>query len=168
MIRRNRHIIVALLITNLLVSNIGLSINWMYCFCKGQMQVSLFDLKDDCEKEVKNHTTCCETEQCDKTEIFPSQKSCCSKFAKYKKSTEKPCTSKGKKYFKADLKFFLSEKEEKKSKVIDFQIVKTNVLFENQAPTVVSKQLLSSLPTHAPPPRIYGRELLVFVQNFRC
>lgn len=131
------------------------------------MQVSLLELKDDCEGEVKNHSNCCKSTHCDKQEAEKELKSCCSKFAKYKKTTEKPCTKKGKKYLKADLKFFLSEKEDKKSKIIDFQYITKDFQEETLFSNLVFQQLLSSQPTHAPPPRIYGRELLAFVQNYR-
>lgn len=139
----------------------------MYCFCKGQVQVSLLDIQDDCEKEIKSHTNCCKTTQCNQQESEKEVKSCCSKFAKYKKTTEKPCTTKGKKYLKADLKFFLSEKEEKKSKSFDFQHITKEFQEKTLFSNLVFQQFLSAQPTHAPPPRIYGRELLAFVQNYR-
>ncbi len=163
MIRKHRHIIISFLIANLLFSNIGLSVNWMYCFCKGQMQVSLFSLDENCKKEDTDTANCCEVERCDKNETL---KPCCKKFQKFHKG-EKPCTQKGKKYFKADLKFFLAEKEIKKTQLIDYQEVDINIFFQN-IPSFLSEKKTSSLLNKAPPPRLYGRELIIFVQNFRC
>lgn len=168
MIRKNRHSIVLLLVINLLVSNIGLSANWMYCYCKGQMQMSLFSLDDSCNKEDNGEKeNCCKTAD---TENEEHLKPCCKKFQQFHK-VEKPCTKKGTKYFKADLKFFFTEKNtaSQKNNAID------NTLFIATSYHIPYYYLGYYSPNPSikamPPPPLpysYGRSLLYFIQNFRC
>lgn len=161
MIQKYRHIIIAFFIANLLVSNIGLSVNWMYCYCKGQMQVSLFSLDDKCKEDDKKDVSCCKTSHCEK-DIKP----CCKKFEKYKK-TEKPCTQKGKKYFKADLKYLFSEKDDNIKQPIECELIPYFFKFQEET-TFLSEKIFSTQASNAPPPKRYGRNLLSFIQNFRC
>jgi hypothetical protein len=165
MLRKNRHITVLLLTFNLLVANVGFSINWLYCYCKGNMTISLFEPTDDCEKENKNHAKCCKSITCEKE--VQHVKPCCKKFEELKQQA-KPCKEKGKKYFKADLKYFFAENEiQKQCCVEDYIYVATPISFTFSSPLDVKKITLSQ-PTHAPPLRPFGRKMLAFVQNFRC
>jgi hypothetical protein len=167
MLRKNRHIIVLFLVANLLVSNVGLSVNWLYCFCKGQMQVSLFSLEENCKTPENGQDDCCQTAQCKiaETEV----KSCCKKFQKYRHA-EKPCTQKGTKYLKADLKFFLSEKNNITPKHIDFDAPMIAPLESYVSSYYNTYFYFPSLcKVNSPPfPSKHGRSLLCFIQNFRC
>jgi hypothetical protein len=162
MIRKNRHSIVLLLVANLLVSNIGLSINWIYCFCKGQMQVSLFSLDEKCKKEESKDIDCCKIINQEQEETKP----CCKKFQQFQKN-KKPCTQKGTKYCKADLKIFFVEKENREFQFVDYELL-SNPIIVYSNPIFFSEKEYTYHSNKAPPPRLYGRELLSFIQNFRC
>lgn len=169
MIRKYRHIIIALLITNLLVANVGLSMNWLYCYCKGQMQVSLFSLDEACHKKSADSGS--ENKCCKVSKNTTAKSSCCSKFDKYKKD-KKPCTTKGKKYTNADIKAFFVEKHDRtfdNATVLSAALLPCNPPFEYQNMVYCTLANIVQQPNKAPPYlRPFGRNLLSIIQNFRC
>ncbi|MFZ4542445.1 MAG: HYC_CC_PP family protein [Saprospiraceae bacterium] len=164
MINRYRKIIVVLLLANILFANIGLSVNWMYCYCKGSMQVSLFAIDDGCKDLEDRSSACCINNSAEKSLI--TEKSCCSKFEKYR-TAKKPCTKKGTKYFKADLKFFPAEDSFKKHSAFEFAQSSTIPVFADWSTSLI-RFSPSIIYGKSPPPRQGGRSLLISIQNFRC
>ena len=156
-----KNITVAFLTAIMLVSTMGFSVNTLYCYCLGQSEASIFEIKHHC------------TQKNDEEKAFEKLPPCCKKMAMAKCcSSEKKhseghdCTKKDKKYVKADLKFLEIFKE--KQPVLDVFVVKQAVL-----PTVYAftpakiESLQSKIPTR-PPPQYFGRWLLNFIQVYRC
>ncbi|MEK0421796.1 MAG: hypothetical protein RLZZ161_1647 [Bacteroidota bacterium] len=163
MIRRHRNIVIVFLLANFLFANIGLAVNWMYCYCKGTTEVSLFDIRNTCGKADESRGSCCKSKS-GGTGIAASD--CCSKFEKYR-STPKPCTKKGKKYLKADLKICLKDEGFQK----EVQPCDSKSIAPIAAPfyffhtAAASHIVISPKP---PPLAIDGRKILLKIQNFRC
>ena len=164
MIRKHRNIIITFLVANFLFANVGLGVNWIYCYCKGTTEFSLFDISSSCGKSTNDGSGSC----CKKSdgEAGISKASCCSKFEKYR-SAQKPCTKKGKKYFKADLKICLKDegfhnygKEQPESSAVQFSSPYTTT-----ATLPVARSLASCIPR---PPSYTGRKILLKTQKFRC
>jgi hypothetical protein len=157
---------VFLLITNLLVAHVGVSMEWLYCACKGQIEVSLFHIEEHCAKTEKE--ACCKKEAIEEVSLV---KPCCKKFEKIREGiTAKKahdCTTKGNAYFKADLKFTTFESSDLKH----FDFAFTPFLFPQNADNqhFVSQENYFSLPNNkAPPPRPANRALLLLIQSFLC
>jgi hypothetical protein len=157
---------VFLLITNLLVAHIGVSMEWLYCACKGQTEVSLFHIEQHCAKTEKED--CCKKEVAAKAALL---KPCCKKFEKIQEGFIAPkahnCTTKGNSYFKADLKFTTFESNN--SKHFDFVFAPFLFLQNSDNQYFTSQKNYFSLPNNKPPPpRPANRALLVLIQSFLC
>ena len=163
MIRKHRNIVIALLLANFLFANVGLGVNWMYCYCKGTTEFSLFSIKSSCGKEDTVAKSCCKSNN---SESGYGKAACCNKFEKYR-TAHKPCTKKGKKYLKADLKIYLKGESVQKDnqKTVDHFFVAD---FLATASLFVAFLPQFNLPRTTDPPADSGREILLKIQNFRC
>jgi hypothetical protein len=154
-----KNITVAFLLIVISVSTMGFSVNTLYCFCMNQYQASLFNIEHTCKNAVDH----------DDDEDLKDMPPCCKKALaceKAKKHEEGGCTKKEKKFFKADLKYL----EIKKLELVDIQWVmpilsKINTSFISTKPSIVHQ--LSYL-NYRPPPQYFGRNLLNFIQVYRC
>ena len=158
-----KNITVFLLITNLLVAHIGVSMEWLYCACKGQLEVSLFHIEEHCAKTAK--------EDCCKKETIAFVKPCCKKFEKIQEGISgkkaHDCTTKGNTYFKADLKFTAFDSPDFKN--FDFSSTPFLFLQNVEYQHFTSQKNYFSLPNNkAPPARPANREILVLIQSFLC
>jgi hypothetical protein len=137
----------------------GFSVNTLYCFCMNQYEASLFNIEHTCKNAVDQ----------DDDEDLKDLSPCCKKALaceKAKKHEEGGCTKKEKKFFKADLKYL----EIKKSELVDIQWVKANVrcTMFNVRPTKSYIVHQTSYINYRPPPQYFGRNLLNFIQVYRC
>lgn len=154
-----KNITVAFLLIVISVSTMGFSVNTLYCFCMNQYEASLFNIEHTCKNAV-NH---------DDNEDLKDLSPCCKKALaceKVKKHEEGGCTKKEKKFFKANLKYL----EIKKVELVDIQWVmpifsKINTLFVSTIPHIVNQK---SYVNYRPPPQYFGRNLLNFIQVYRC
>jgi hypothetical protein len=154
-----KNITVAFLLIVISVSTMGFSVNTLYCFCMNQYEASLFNIEHTCKNAV-NH---------DDDEDLKDMPPCCKKALaceKAKKHEEGGCTKKEKKFFKANLKYL----EIKKSELVDIQWVMPNVCYEmyDVRPTVSYISHQTSYINYRPPPQYFGRDLLNFIQVYRC
>ena len=83
----------------------GFSVNTLYCYCTGQYESSLGNIEHHCtqaqtEEDLSNLHPCCKK----------ARLAACAKDGKT--HSEKDCTKRSKKYFKADLKFLELTKTE--------------------------------------------------------
>lgn len=145
----------------LLVSTLGMSVNTLYCYCKGELEYSLFgfDGENHCDKkeEIAIIPSCCQKEV--------KKKSCCKS-----ELEKKPCTKKGSVYVKLNVDYLIPHFDLQKIQVLDIDGIppfnpihfsKKNILANNTT-------LIAYNPNKAPPPKPYGKELCVFVQSFLC
>ena len=162
---KTKYITVFLLISNLLIAHIGVSLEWIYCACKGETEVSFFHIEEHCAKTETDD--CCQKEAKEEANIKP----CCRKFQKLEQEINAKkthdCTTKGKTYVKADLKFTALEKTDLKH--FDFAVTPFLFLQNTDNQCFVTQKNYFSFPNNkAPPPRPYNRELLVLIQSFLC
>jgi hypothetical protein len=137
----------------------GFSVNTLYCFCKNQYQASLFNIELPCQN----------ANAYEEDEDLKDMPPCCKKAlacAKEKQHEASGCTKKEKKLFKANLKYL----EIKKAQLIDIQWVKTDVryLMYDVLPTLSYIVHQTSYINYRPPPQYFGRNLLNFIQVYRC
>jgi replication initiation and membrane attachment protein DnaB len=124
-----------------------------------QYEASLFNIEHTCKNAIDH----------DDYEDLKDMPPCCRKAMaceKEKKHKESGCTKKEKKFFKANLKYL----EIKKSELVDIQWVmpflpKINKGFISTKPSI-AHQL--SYVNYRPPPQYFGRNLLNFIQVYRC
>jgi hypothetical protein len=156
-----KYITVVLLIANLLIANVGFTMNWLFCACKGTTELSLFQIEEHCATN--------EQDDCCKKDIKEEPiKPCCAKFQKFlEKNKKHDCTKKGKIYCKADIKLFVSKNIEVKP--LTFDCIEPAALppFFCSFPVFQEKKVYFSFQK-APPPRPYNRALLAWVQSFLC
>ena len=159
-----KHITITFLITIVMLSTMGLSVNTVYCLCTGETKISLVDIEDNCDKEPSeseslpegfhNLSPCCQN---------AIKKETCSKIGK----NDHDCTKKTKKIFKADLKFLEIKKTELPT--IELLAVSASASFPKVFVPIFDRLNLQSeaLP-RPPPPQYFGRKLLNFIQVYRC
>ena len=139
-------------------STMGVSVNTLYCFCTGEREVSVFEIEYVCKK----------THDDDTAEIkFRKLPPCCQKaLACHKADGKKDCTKKSKTYLKADLKFLKTAKAAAPNDLVFIAVQ------DGAAPVfdaVFSFQTKIQLPAaDRAPPRRSGRDLLNFIQIYRC
>jgi hypothetical protein len=160
MIQKYRHIIVAFLLINLIVSTIGVSVHSLYCACTHREKISFFPPESTCKADATQ--TCCKQENApDVSHLKP----CCQKFTKLKQSTAHNCTHKSVKYYKANLTFESIEF----TKFVDYQWIIT-------IPTFVKYHVVSNLNPlrfvatrqHKAPPPLLCLDRLSWIQTYRC
>jgi hypothetical protein len=140
----------------MLFSTMGFSVNTLYCFCMGAYETSFFEIEHHCKKvhlaQTKTDTpknACCE-----------KMKSC------HKKQDDNDCTKKNKKFFKADLKYLETEKI-KLPEFTAFVILPTTSYYNFQPYNSEIRNPKSEIQDR-PPPQLYGRKLLNFIQVYLC
>jgi hypothetical protein len=124
-----------------------------------QYEASLFNIEHTCKNAVSHEDD----------EDLKDMPPCCKKAmacAKEKQHEESGCTKKEKKFFKANLKYL----EIKKSELVDIQWVKTDVRCTtfDVPPTISYIKHQASYINYRPPPQYFGRNLLNFIQVYRC
>ncbi len=145
--------VVGFLIGIVLVASMGFSVNTLYCFCMGQYEVSFFDIEHQCAKQHVEEET----------------HACCKKLKAHCSKPTKPdhdCAKKNKKFFKADLKFTELSKIELPKQPL-FIVFST---FNTPHYTYSFSKIIpfqAQIPTR-PPPQYFGRQLLNFIQVYRC
>ena len=146
------------MISIVLVSTMGFSVNTLYCYCTGQYETSLANIEHHCTKIQEDE---------DLSKLHP----CCRKARlaaceKMKKEhDEKDCTKREKKFCKADLKFLEITKTEVPQP--SFVWVKSLKITPTYFSIAKIQNLKSEIPTR-PPPQYFGRFLLNFIQVYRC
>lgn len=149
------------LVVVMMVSTMGISVNTLYCFCKGKYEASLFKIDHHCDSIHEGN----DAEDPDLADLPP----CCKKaMACHKTDAEKDgCTKRDTKLVKADLKFLEIKKEE----LPDIQWFIADIAIEPRAffytKNLKNWTLKFDLPTR-PPPQYFGRKLLNFIQVYRC
>lgn len=146
----------------LLISTLGMSVNTLYCYCKGEIEYSLFEIEGD------NH--------CDKNESIQQLPKCCQKVEKKQSCCKtidhekKPCTKKGSVYVKLNVDYLLPHFDLQKvpSILCDFIPTTQSIWFNNRINTLKSAVLTLSNPNKAPPIKPYGKNWCIFVQSFLC
>jgi hypothetical protein len=137
----------------------GFSVNTLYCFCMNQHETSLFNIEHTCKNAVDH----------DYDEDLKDMPLCCKKAMaceKEKKHNESGCTKKEKKFFKANLKYL----EIKKAHLVDIQCVMPILLKKNTSFLSIKPSIShhTSYINYRPPPQYFGRNLLNFIQVYRC
>ena len=142
------------------ISTMGFSVNTLYCFCMNQYEASLFNIEHTCKNAIDHE------EEEDLKDLAP----CCKKAmacAKAKQHEDSGCTKKEKKFFKANLKYL----EIKKAQLVDIQWVLTDVrceMYDVRRLTFTYIEPQISYINYRPPPQYFGRDLLNFIQVYRC
>lgn len=148
---RPKNIISFFLLGILLFSNLGLTANTLYCLCKGEEQVSFFEIEDDCEQlftEAKK-SSCCSKGICE--QVNPE-------------NDKHQCTKKGKKFVKLNTNFLFNKSEQ----LPDFSWEVANIPPEFFQRIEVKAKTKTKLPNKAPP-SIWTRKIyLSYLQTFLC
>jgi hypothetical protein len=163
-----KNIAVSGMLAVLLVSTIGVSIHTLYCFCKNELEYSLFatETEDHCSKSAEAVTLppCCQK--------IAAQKSCCAaeKCAE-DDHTKKPCTKKGTVYVKLNVDYLIPGTDLVDLHPFGFDFlppcsIPQIIFFQNNA--FEDQTLLSTASERGPPPKLFGRSLRIFVQSFLC
>jgi hypothetical protein len=143
-------------LSSLLVSTAGVSVHRVYCFCKNESSISVFSPpKDDCEKQTSESKNCCKS--------IPKKENCCE--ISTKNSAKKhDCSDRSTKFAKLDVKFITTDFL---SQLIDYEVVAPVLLAFFCEINADCPRKISIAGNVSPPCRIAGRELLIFVENFR-
>jgi hypothetical protein len=122
----------------------------------GEYETSLFDIEHHCKK----------THQTDANVYVPKHDCCKKMMACHKKQDDNDCTKKNKKFFKADLKYLETDKvklpEYHTAAVLPITLKYHFLSYTSDI------QRLSSEIHNRPPPQLFGRKLLNFIQMYRC
>lgn len=147
-----KNITVYFLILNLVISTMGLTVHVLYCLCKGEQEVSIFNIEDDCaELEKKSATSCC-------------HKGVCSAPAEVK-GVEKNhnCAGKSQTFVKLDTEMVVSEQ------ALELHPPQPMVSHDHTAVVILSAQPAFQFHFNkAPPPRPGGQTLLPLIQSYLC
>lgn len=135
-------------------STIGLNLHLLYCFCKEEWKVSLFELEDSCTKAMQRTM-----DQCCK-----SHDGCAAKgnFAEIQKS---PCQSSSVEYVKIDDKFIPGKSF---SSLLFKSFFAPDALIPAPSYPDLNHCYQSTELNKAPPLLHYGRLLLTFIQIMIC
>ncbi len=151
------------MIAVLLIATLGVSINSLYCLCKGSAEVSFFDLPpNDCEKNTTAITalpSCC---------AKSLQKSCCKE--NDADSSKKPhnCTKRSKYFIKLHTPFFTPDFEFAKLEAPIAAILNSKKSIFTEFNFFYPEINLSQPNNKAPPPRPYGAALRSYLQSYLC
>jgi hypothetical protein len=155
-----QRIVLAVWLLSLTVSTMGFNLHTLYCYCTGEQELSLFDIEHECPKK-----------HAEEDAFLKKLPPCCQKaMACHKvKNAEKDhdCTQKGNKFIKADLKFL----EIEKVKLPKFNLkaivwAQPKIEFSTRPFSILNSQF--PIPIVNPPPQYFGRQLLNFIQVYRC
>ncbi len=147
-----RHITALSLALMVWTSTIGFNMHLLYCFCKEEWKVSLFELKDSCSVEKQSKTKdCCK-----------SHKGCSAK-NEQSEFQKTPCESTSVQFVKISDKF-LSSKEAGKE-ISPFTDHYCPIPSSGEFSAVHNPPLTD---LNKAPPVPYGRTLLTFLQLMRC
>jgi len=156
--RYYRHIALWLCLPSLLLSTGGFSFHTLYCFCKGETQVSLLFIPDPCARvEAKAPGACC------------AKNSACSKPAVHDEADGKDphdCTERGFLFAKLDTPFLFSASDYQLKPIFP-AIVPPPAFFLAQAVQALKQENFLLPPQHAPPPPA-GMDLRRFLKSYRC
>lgn len=130
----------------------GLTINVLYCVCKGKQEISLFEIVDDCAKTASSKpSSCCKKTICHNTDEV--------------QITDKHnCTSKSQKFVKLNSEVVVGAKTFQVNLLSDIDFSQTWV--DNFQPSSV--QIQEGNPNKAPPDKPHGKTLLPFIQSYLC
>jgi hypothetical protein len=150
-----RHITIFSLIALLLAGQAGISLNRLYCLCKGEWKTSMFQIEDDCKKQ----------------EITAPVASCCSKgkchlpVAENEVGIEHDCTTRDNLYLQ---NAFPSIIPQQVSFSFDWQKAVAISLPAHQDERYL--ELLNGENFNKPPPlsRPYGIQLRHLLQSYLC
>jgi hypothetical protein len=153
---KSKKITAWLLALNLLVSTMGLTVHTLYCLCRGELSISLFEVQGDCSiaaQSMHGKDCCSKTAGCHSTTA-----SCCSK------SQEHQCDTQDKIFVKLNTDFVVRK--------LKHEIEKLNLTL---APVVFASVLcvvdtvVTALQNYqSPSPPLRGRAFLPFAQIFLC
>lgn len=134
-------------------STIGFNMHLLYCFCKEEWKVSLFEPDDNCttQKETNSKTCCSKNKGC----------SVNTDLAEFHKT---PCESTSVQFVKISDKF-LPSKDIGTDILPDFTAILSHLAI---SAVFVSAQDLSPSDHNKAPPLPYGRTLLTFLQLMLC
>ena len=128
-------------------STVGVSLNTLYCFCKGEMTTSFFQIEDNCS--LSDKPLCCKSKG----------KSC-----KIAVDKEHNCDTKNSKYLKLDVEVVQPE--------FDFHKFTLNLAsFRPVYATFtvnIPNQVLAKNLNKAPPLIINGQTILLLKQSYLC
>lgn len=143
-----QQITVWLMVVNLLVATMGMTVHSLYCICKDNLSLSVFEMETHCNKSSDEKMPSC----------------CASSLAEKKCSKDHDCESKDAKYVKLTTQFVINEVGLDIS-MPDFQITKNDFIINNDK--VVTK--VNGARLNKPPPLLpYGKALLPHIQSFLC
>lgn len=174
-------------IISVLVANIGVCLNTLYCFCKQEYEYSFFNnIQHHCQhdsetlaqNEIDELPTCCrKAMKCAKNEGTKQEKNkhtCCENPKNNAQNEANGCTKREFKYFKLDTDLSKVEAENLTFSAIKLSVISlppTPFYFDNY---LISKYLSRFSGNKSPPPQYpvlshkFGRGLLNFVQVYRC
>jgi hypothetical protein len=152
-----RHITIFSLIALLLAGQAGISLNRLYCICKGEWKTSMFEIEDECKKQ----------------EVPAVVASCCSKgkctlpvsLAENETGLEHDCTTRDILYLQNAIPSILPQQV---SFSLDWQKAIAFTLPVHQDSRQL--ELLNGDNFNKPPPlsRPYGIQLRRFLQSYLC
>ncbi len=182
-----RKTIAYLWILSVLVSNIGINLHTLYCFCKQKYEYSFFNnIHHHCEHDSKTATShetemlppCCrKAMKCAKTNSTNEEKNkhtCCENTEDNPNNEERGCTKREFKYFKLDTDLNHVETENLAFAAMTWafnDLPPTPFYFDN---FFIFNHLYHLSGNKSPPPQYpllshkFGRGLLHFIQIYRC
>ena len=155
--RYYRHIALWLCLPTLLLSTVGVSFHTLYCLCKGETQVSLFFIPDQCAAlEAQTPKTCCAKEKACAKPVTTNAPAC--------KDHPGGCSTHGVQFAKLDTPFLSAAGDYQKAS--NFQAIAPPQIFPSFQLLLEIRLNDLVLPNgHSPPS---GMELRRFLKSYRC
>jgi hypothetical protein len=145
----------------LLTATVGISVQQIYCYCKGATTVSLFVAEDACSAEERaNDGNCCSEPESEP--VF----ACCGQKSETCDTDQDGCMEKSTKVFQLKTEFVV-DKPKPFEKTFDCPLwLREMPMFRRYfRPVVCEAGFFNNLP---PPPPLSGRDICLRHQLYRC